>query len=159
MCKFHVAEKVDFPDDKPYTRRILSHSKTPPHAVAVETLIILVDRNYELPANKANLNKAKLHMETHMHTYIDTYEREGLLNPGTVGLKETLWYFRLEHTLSHCEAKRVPLLPYSVMVGLGGSKRDPRVPHPVTVGLLRLRRDAVAPHRHCFIHTDTHMRI
>ena len=94
-----------------------------------------------------------------MHTYIDTYEREGLLNPGTVGLKETLYYFRLQHTLRHGGTKRVPLLPYAVTVGLGGSKRDPRVPHPVTVGLLRLRRDAVAPHRHCSIHTDTHMRI
>ena len=42
-----------------------------------------------------------------MHTYIDTYEREGLLNPVTVGLKETLFYFRLEHTLGHGGAKRV----------------------------------------------------
>jgi len=32
----------------------------------------LVDRNCELPANKANLNKAKLHTDTHMHTYTDT---------------------------------------------------------------------------------------
>ena len=39
-------------------------------------------------------------MDTHMHTYIDTYEREGLLNPVTVGLKETLCYFLLKHTLS-----------------------------------------------------------
>ena len=117
----------------PHTRRILSHRKTSPHAVAVETLIILVDRNYELPTNKA-----KLHMETHMHAYIDTYEREGLLNSGTVGLKETLYYFRLQHTLGHGGTKRVQLLPYSVTVGLGGSKRDPRVPHPVTVGPLCL---------------------
>ena len=107
---------------------------------------------------KANLNKSKLHMETHMHTYIDTYEREGLLNPVTVWLKETLSY-QLEHTLSHGGAKRVPLLPYSVMVGLGGPKRDPLVPHPVTVGLLHLRRDTVAAHRHSCIHTDTHMHI
>ena len=62
----------------------------------------------------------------------------GLLNPVTVGLKETLCHFRLEHTHGHSGAKRVPLLPYPVTVGLGGSKRDPRVPHPVTVGLLRL---------------------
>ena len=27
-------------------------------------------------------------MDTHMHTYIDTYEREGLLNPLTVGVTE-----------------------------------------------------------------------
>ena len=87
-------------------------------------------------------------MDTHMHTYIDTYKREGLLNPGTVGLKETLCYFRLEHTLGRDGAKRVPLLPYAVTVGLSGSKRDPQVPHSVTVGLLRLCRDAVAPHRH-----------
>ena len=94
-----------------------------------------------------------------MHTYIDTYEREELLNPVTVGLKETHCYFRLEHTLGHGGAKRVPLLPYPVTVGLGGSKRDPRVPHPVTAGLRRLRGDTVAPNRHCSIHTDTHMRM
>ena len=58
-------------------------------------------------------------MDTHMHTYIDTYEREGLLNPVTVWLKETLCYFRLEHTLGHGGAKRVSLLPYSVTVVLG----------------------------------------
>ena len=62
-----------------------------------------------------------------MHTYIDTYKREGLLNPGTVGLKETLCYFRLEHTLGYGGTKRVPLLPYAVTVGLDGSKRDPQV--------------------------------
>ena len=39
--------------------------------VAVGTLIILVDRNYELPANKTDLNKAKLHTETLMHTYTE----------------------------------------------------------------------------------------
>ena len=61
-------------------------------------------------------------MDTQMHTYIYTHEREGLLNPVTVGLKETLWYFRLEHTVGHGEAKRVPLLPYSVTMGLGGSR-------------------------------------
>ena len=55
-----------------------------------------------------------LYMDTHMHTYIDTYKREGLLNPGTVERKETLCYFRLEHTLGHGVAKRVPLLPYQV---------------------------------------------
>ena len=98
-------------------------------------------------------------MDTHMHTYIDTYKREGLLNPGTVGLKETLCYFRLDYTLGHGGDKRVPLFPHSVTVGLGGAKRDPRGPHPVTVGLLRFRRDAVAPHRHCSINTDTYMRI
>ena len=31
----------------------------------------LVDRDRKLPANKAKLNKAKLHMDTHMHRYID----------------------------------------------------------------------------------------
>ena len=70
-----------------------------------------------------------------MHTYIDTYKREALLNPVTVGLKETFCYFRLEHTLGHDGAKRVQLLPHAVTVGLGGSKRDPQVPHPVMVGL------------------------
>jgi len=98
-------------------------------------------------------------METHMHTYIDTYKREGLLNPVTVGLKETLCYSWLELTLGHDGAKRVSLLPYAVTVGLSGSKRDPQLPHPVTVGLLRLCPDAVAPHRHYSIHTDTHMHI
>ena len=29
-----------------------------------------VGRDHELPANKANLNKTKLHMDTHMHMYI-----------------------------------------------------------------------------------------
>ena len=43
--------------------------------VAVGTLSNLVDRNYELPANKAKLNKAKLHTDTHMHTYTDTAKR------------------------------------------------------------------------------------
>jgi len=32
----------------------------------------LVDRNCELPANKATLNNAKLHTDTHMHMYTDT---------------------------------------------------------------------------------------
>ena len=32
----------------------------------------MTDRNDELHDNKANLNKAKLHMDTHMHTYTDT---------------------------------------------------------------------------------------
>ena len=40
--------------------------------VAVETLIILVDRDYELPANKTDLNKPKLHTGTLMHTYTET---------------------------------------------------------------------------------------
>ena len=40
--------------------------------VAVGTLIILVDRDYELPANKTDLNKAKLHTETLMYTYTET---------------------------------------------------------------------------------------
>ena len=40
--------------------------------MAVGTLSILVDRNYELPANKTDLNKAKLHTETLMHTYTET---------------------------------------------------------------------------------------
>ena len=92
-----------------------------------------------------------------MHRYIDTYKRDGLLNSVTVGRKETICYFRLEHTLGHGGSKRVPLLPHPVTVGLGGSKRDPRTPHTVTVGLLHLRRDAVAPHRHSSLHTDTHM--
>ena len=50
-----------------------------------------------------------------MHTYIDTYEREGLLNPVTVGLKETICYFRLEHIFGQGGAKRVSLLPYPVL--------------------------------------------
>ena len=33
------------------------------------TVSNLVDRNYELPANKATLNKAKLHTDTYMRTH------------------------------------------------------------------------------------------
>ena len=32
----------------------------------------LIDKNYELPVNKANLNKANLHTNTHMHAYTNT---------------------------------------------------------------------------------------
>ena len=31
-----------------------------------------VGRDYKLPANKVKLTKAKLHTDTHMHTYTDT---------------------------------------------------------------------------------------
>ena len=62
--------------DKDYTCRILSHRIAPPRAVfdvlvldrgRGKTMNDLVDRNCELPANKATLNNAKLHTDTHMH--------------------------------------------------------------------------------------------
>ena len=41
-----------------------------------------VGRDCELPTNLAKLNKAKLHTDTHMHTYTDT-ESALITNEGT----------------------------------------------------------------------------
>jgi len=55
--------------DNPYTRRILSHRTASPHALfdvlvldggRGKTMNDLVDRDRELPANTANLNKTGL---------------------------------------------------------------------------------------------------
>ena len=53
--KMHPQPPKDIPP------RLIKH-------VAVGTLIILVDRDYELPANKTDLNKPKLHTGTLMYT-------------------------------------------------------------------------------------------
>ena len=59
---------------KPYTRHILKHRTTSPHALfdvlvldrgRVKPMNGLVGRDHELPANTTKLDKAKLHMDTH----------------------------------------------------------------------------------------------
>ena len=63
---------------QPHITRILSHRTASPHALfdvlgldggRGKTVNDLVDRDREPPANKAALNKAKLHTDTHMRTY------------------------------------------------------------------------------------------